>query len=86
MRLKSKVKELLASFLYSLAERLNPCAKRINAKDNVEFTISEKKGRVVKITAPAEYDPEKPIKKGGKIVRIMPKQLKKIKEAQEHEM
>lgn len=40
-------------------------------------------GRVAKVISPVDYDPNKPIKKGGKVVRIMPKQLKKIKESQD---
>lgn len=40
------------------------------------------KGRVVKITAPPEYDPDQK-RTGGRMVRRMPKQLQKMKEAQE---
>lgn len=39
------------------------------------------RGRVVKSTSKAEYSPEP--KTGGRVVKIMPRQLKQIKEAQE---
>lgn len=40
------------------------------------------KGRVVKVTAPPEFDPEKP-RTGGRVVKRMPQQLQRIKEGQE---
>jgi len=55
-----------------------------NFKLNVDINQSTpKEGRVTKITAPPEFDPDAPKKKGGHVVRRMPKQLKKIKEGQE---
>ncbi len=47
---------------------------------------SHKVGRVVKVKAPAEYGPEAPVRRGGHVVRNMPKQLRKIKEAREREL
>lgn len=42
----------------------------------------DNKGRVIKVTAPPVYDPE--IKrKGGRMVKRMPRQLQKIKQGQE---
>jgi hypothetical protein len=40
-------------------------------------------GRVVKSFSPPAYDPKHVTRKGGKVLKIMPRQLKKIKEAQE---
>ena len=42
----------------------------------------DKKGRVVKVTAPPVYDPETK-RKGGRMVKRMPRQLQKIKQGQE---
>jgi hypothetical protein len=42
----------------------------------------EKNGRVVKVKGAAEYDPSQKTG-GGRVVRGMPKQLRKIKEGQE---
>lgn len=41
-----------------------------------------KGGRVTKVKSAPEYDPDNRVK-GGKIVRTMPRQLRKLKEAQE---
>lgn len=40
------------------------------------------KGRVIKQTRHAEFNPD-PSRRGGRIVKVMPRQLQKIKEAQE---
>lgn len=40
------------------------------------------KGQIVKSTRPAEYNPDI-IRRGGRIVKVMPRQLQKIKQAQE---
>lgn len=40
-------------------------------------------GRVTKVTAPPEYDPTKKVT-GGRVTRVMPRQLRDIKEGQEH--
>lgn len=45
-------------------------------------TPSPEKGRVVKVTAPPVYDPEVK-RKGGRMVKRMPRQLQKIKQGQE---
>lgn len=41
-----------------------------------------KRGRVVKVAAPPEYTPSAK-HSGGRVIKAMPRQLKKIKEAQE---
>jgi hypothetical protein len=58
-------------------------------KGNFDFTVDlaksmpvPKQGRVVKATKAPEYEPVKSTK-GGRVVRNIPKGLKKIKEAQE---
>lgn len=80
MKLINQVKESLALWLYCVAEWLNP---------HIEIDITEKfdlpkvkKGRVVKVTAPPEYSPETK-RKGGRMVKRMPRQLQKIKAGQE---
>lgn len=40
------------------------------------------KGRVIKQTRHSEFNPN-PVRRGGRIVKVMPKQLQKIKAAQE---
>lgn len=42
----------------------------------------KKRGRIVKVTARPDYEPDKSTH-GGRIIRTMPRSLKKIKEAQE---
>lgn len=51
----------------------------------VEAGTSAPKGRVVTVTTRAEYDFEKASKprEGGRVVKLMPRQLKKIKDGQE---
>lgn len=44
--------------------------------------VEPTKGRVVQVTSPPVYDPDQKAH-GGRVVRVMPKELKKIKEAQE---
>lgn len=41
------------------------------------------KGHVVKVTSPPEYTPGHRPRKGGAVVKTMPKQLRSIKEGQE---
>lgn len=48
-----------------------------------EVNEPKPKGRVVNIKKKPEYDPNASKRRGGKVVKTMPKQLKKIKEGQE---
>lgn len=54
---------------------------KVNAGESLPV-VNEPKGRVVKVTAPPEFDPEKP-RTGGRVVKRMPRQLQQMKEAQE---
>ena len=76
------MKKLLNSLRIKLAKWIMPEGVGLPKSHHSK---PKRAGRIVSIKAPAEYDPT-PNKKGGRIIRIMPKQLKKIKDAQEHEL
>lgn len=78
MSLRNKIYDLRVW----LAGLIMPTAKEIEVEVNEQRA---NRGRIVTVKASVEYDPEKPQLKGGKVVRIMPKQLKKIKESQEYD-
>lgn len=60
----------------------------LSEKQQAELAASLKplpprpKGRVIKQTRHAEFNPD-PQRTGGRIVKVMPRQLQKIKQAQE---
>lgn len=65
-----------------VAEEVIKGATLPSAVDCTLNSSAFQKGRVVKAATPPDYDPDQPAT-GGRIVRVMPKQLKKIKEGQE---
>lgn len=86
MMKKHRIKVAIALWLYCVADWINP---ELNFSISEKFELPEQepekiepKGRVVKHTAPASYDPDRK-RKGGGMVKRMPRQLQKIKEGQE---
>jgi hypothetical protein len=80
------LKSIILDFRIRLADWLRPKSSKSN-EEVVEHDVSmHNRGRVVKVTIPAEYDPKIPSKKGGHVVKIMPKKLKDIKEAQNNDV
>lgn len=53
----------------------------VTLSDNI--AVGESTGRVTKVTSPSEYGPNKKVK-GGRVTKTMPRQLREIKEGQEH--
>lgn len=80
MKHLKKTRHLLARCLYKVAEWIDYSeAEVIDVVQEIEIPKANK-GRVVKATARAEYSPD--AKKIG-VVKVMPRQLQKIKKAQE---
>lgn len=73
--------------LFAVRNKLCVICSNKQADDGPEISTLTatlpKEGRVIQ-TAPSQpYDPSHVTRKGGKVVKVMPRQLKKIKEAQE---
>ena len=70
--------------LINLYHKPTPAAEVIDEKLGKQPETKEEAGshgRVIKAKAPATYTPDRP--KGGRVTKVMPKSLQKIKEAQE---
>lgn len=83
-----KIRAFIAIWLRLLADKINsdwgrPGFNQIYYKGKrLDPDVDRSGGRVVSVTAPPEYTPDT-ARKGGRMVRIMPRQLKKIKDGQE---
>lgn len=79
INIHNRIANLLFHWLFSVS--FNRRSQVVEAAID-SFTQPKSKGRVVKVTAPPEFDPEK-LRTGGRVVKRMPRQLKQMKEAQE---
>jgi hypothetical protein len=86
MSLRTKARVVVADWLLNLSCAVYPFEDL--SLDLGGGTVPEQElprqsgGRVVKVTAHAEYEPDKP-RRGGRMVKVMPRQLQKVKEGQE---
>lgn len=81
---------LLSNLTAKLKSKLHKPLYPVFISDEIKETLAEldkpvppkPKGRVIKQTRHSEFNPS-PLIKGGRIVKVMPRKLQKIKQAQE---
>lgn len=78
-RLKTRFKK--QTYKYSVPEQTSEDIKQ--ALEDISKPVPPKpKGRVIKQTRATEFNPD-PVRRGGRVVKVMPKKLQQLKEAQE---